>query len=251
MRVLIGNTGLIGQTLLDNMSFTHQFNSSNIDKIQSFKLDNAEIYLACLPATKWKVNQDVLKDFENLSYIISLLKSFRYSKIVLFSTIDVYSDSALGSNEDHTPVISRLNYGANRLIFEHLVSELKTEVLQIFRLPALFGPRIKKNIIFDLLNDNNVEAINSESIYQWYNLKDLNTDILTERTGIINLFTEPIRTNDILKLFDVTASNGNAGVVYDFTTKYSYSGYTKSAKTILNDIEEFIDEYRNKPSSVS
>jgi hypothetical protein len=45
-------------------------------------------------------------------------------------------------------------------------------------LPALFGKHIKKNIIYDLLNENEIHNINYNSLYQWYNLSGIVTQTL-------------------------------------------------------------------------
>ena len=49
-------------------------------------------------------------------------------------------------------------------------------------LPGVFSKNIKKNIIYDLIHNNNVSEINSDSIFQWYNLENLTKDIDTFST---------------------------------------------------------------------
>ena len=127
MKILIGNTGLIGQTLMDNIHFDLKFNSKNVHEFEKYVVDGAELYLSCLPATKWKVNQDVKGDMKNIHNIFEIIKSTKYSKVVLISTIDVYVDSLEGSDEDVSPITKTLNYGSNRYIFEMMVNELNCD----------------------------------------------------------------------------------------------------------------------------
>lgn len=254
MKVLIGNTGLIGQTLLDSIKFDLEFNSKNISELNNLDINGCELYLSCLPATKWKVNQDVISDVKNISSILNIISNFHYKKIVLFSTIDVYCDSPLYSDEIKTPVFKSLNYGSNRYLFELMVSELKSENIQIFRLPALFSNKIKKNVLFDLLNNNNIDKININSKFQWYNLDNLVSDInKIERPGTFNLFTEPLQTKEIVDLFtfdlSIFKSNDNHQI-YDYKTNLTHTGYLSSKEEVLFDIKRFVNEFRNKSAAI-
>jgi hypothetical protein len=178
MKILVGNTGLIGTTISEYEKFDLYFNSKNIHTFVNLVKNGDELFLSCLPAEKWLVNKNIQQDINNINNIINILSIYSYSKIILISTIDVYSQSPLGSNEDTKPLIKELNYGNNRYLFELLVRDiLKYEQLKIFRLPALFNRHIKKNILYDLINDNNVSQINYNSTFQWYNLNMLSNDM--------------------------------------------------------------------------
>lgn len=255
MKLIIGNTGLVGQTLSEFYDFDYEFNTKNINSFDEFCQDGDELFLSCLPATKWKVNKDIKADIENINSIIKIIQKFEYSKITLISTIDVYCDSPTKSNEDYKINVSELNYGIDRLLFELLIKKLvKTKKLQIFRLPALFNKNIKKNIIYDLLHNNNVSDINTNSTFQWYNLDNLPSDIekyssLYPNQEIFNLFTEPIETQEIINLFpelkNLPQYKQNR-IEYDYTTKFSNTGYIQSKEDTLNDIKNFINEFSSK-----
>jgi hypothetical protein len=161
MKILIGNSGLIGTTLKDYITFDYEFNSKNIDELRDVQTDiSTELYLACLPATKWQVNQQPQRDLENIFKILDIISKKQYGTIVLYSTIDVYHDAPAESDESYELTVSTPSYGSNRLFFEKMVkSTLSYQKLLILRLPALFGKHIKKNILFDLLNDNNINKI--------------------------------------------------------------------------------------------
>ena len=249
MKLLIGNTGLVGSTILESESFDHTFNSRNLHTFNDIANDGDELLLTCLPATKWLVNKNLTEDIENINRIINTIKQRSYSKITLISTIDVYNDSPLLSNEDYSPNISKLSYGNNRYLFELMVREMvKTDDLKIFRIPALFNKNIKKNVLFDLINNNNIEQINGNSSFQWYNLDNLSTDIkhYTEtypNEVLFNLFTKPLDTMEIINLFpqhaDKVMFSPNRHV-YDYTTKFGT--YISDNETTLNEIKQFIDE---------
>jgi hypothetical protein len=134
MKILIGSSGLIGQMMLEKRQFDYSFNSKNINEFKNVVEDGSELFLTCLPATKWMVNKDLRKDMDNINFIIDTISKNQYSKVTLISTIDVYNDSPLHVNEDYYPNVSKLSYGNNRYIFELLVREyVKTNDLKIFR----------------------------------------------------------------------------------------------------------------------
>ena len=95
MKIIIGNTGLVGTTLCESINFDLKFNSLNLSDFPNIVGDGSELYLTCLPATKWIVNKNVTGDFENLINILNVIKQKKYSKVILISTIDVYNNSPL------------------------------------------------------------------------------------------------------------------------------------------------------------
>ena len=253
MKLLIGNTGLIGKTLKDSIKFDIEINSSNINELLNTDINNYDLYLSCLPATKWIINKNPIEDYKNLLDIYSMISKYHYNKIILFSTIDVYSDSPFLVDETYNPNIKDINYGSNRYTFELLVSKLKYNQIQIFRLPALFGNKIKKNILFDLLNNHNIDQINFNSTYQWFNLDDLFFTInnMKDISGSINLFSQPLDSNCFIELFNITKGNkSSTKIEYNYKTKYSSTGYIKSSKEVFEEISRFVHDYRNKPASI-
>lgn len=255
MKLIVGHSGLVGSTLCSTEKYDHYFNSSNMDTFNQVCQDGAEVILTCLPATKWQVNKNIPEDLKNIEKIISTLSKHRYSKVTLISTIDVYKDSPLLSNESYINNISRLEYGSNRYLFELLVREcLHTTTLNIIRLPALFSRNIKKNIIYDLLHDNNTDIINTNSSYQWYNLENLSKDIVKYTTmhpdrEVFNFFTEPLETKELLTLFEKQSTPIGKfldRVDYNYTTTLTEKGYLYTKEDIIYDIKKLINGFRNK-----
>jgi hypothetical protein len=251
MKLLVGNTGLIGTTLKDNIKFDYEFNSKNLEELLSLPIDTsqAELYLACLPATKWLVNKDPQSDLNNIFKILNIITKREYGTIILYSTIDVYNNVPLEVDEGYEIPITTPSYGSNRYLFENLIkTTVKYKKFLTIRLPALFGKHIKKNIIYDLLNNNEVEKIKYNSIYQWYNLDKLFRDTNnclkdTQHIQCINLFTEPIHTSEILNVFKLTKEDVNDNpdpIVYNYKSRISNTGYVESKKDILEQIQQFV-----------
>ena len=137
-------------------------------------------------------------------------------------------------------------------MFELLVKNVvKHENLLILRLPALFGRYIKKNIIFDLLHKNQIDKINYNSYYQWYNLDKLVNDTsknigVTNKFRIVNLFPEPLHTSEILSIFNISKEEVDYmsdPVEYDYTVESMHDGYIESKENILEQIKVFIFNY--------
>ena len=126
--------------------------------------------------------------------------------------------------------------------------------LKIFRLPALFSKNIKKNILYDLINNNNVYDINKNSYYQWYNLENLIYDINYyiknyKNEMVYNLFTEPIKTDDIINLFplyDKKKFRYLEPINYCYKTKFNSTGFIENKENILKQIKLLINEISNK-----
>jgi len=252
MKLLVGDTGLVGTSLKEQTTFDYTFNSSNIDRLRYIAKDEDEIYLACLPAAKWLVNKNLEQDTVNMVSIISNLQGIKFSKIILISTIDVYCDSPLGVDETYTPIVKAVNYGTNRFLFEKLVRrDLSYDKLNIFRIPALFNKHIKKNIVYDMLKDNNVNKINANSSFQWYSLDHLYEHITLftshyKDEEIFNLFPEPLDTRELIKLFPgVDKCDWGPKVIYDYRTKFFATGYFYPKEISLNYLKEFINASRS------
>lgn len=254
MNILIGDTGLIGKTLQKNLQFDFKFNSKNLSLFNDFEYKNATLYLSCLPATKWMVNKNISTDIININKIIDTISNQRFDRVILFSTIDVYTDTPPMSDEDSPIHVKSLSYGTNRYLFELLVKEfVTTDDLKIFRLPALFSKDIKKNVLYDLIHNNNVDQINRNSAFQWYNLDNLTRDVESLITNyndktLFNLFTEPLETNDIISLFphykNITFSSPVKSE-YNYKTIHSESGYIMTKEQVLNEIKILVDEISN------
>jgi sugar phosphate isomerase/epimerase len=245
---LVGYTGTVGKNLLNQCYFKDLYNSKNIENIKNKEYD--ELYLSCLPATKWIINKNPDDDNKNTQNLVNIISSVKAKFVVLISTIDVYPNKNNKMNEDYIIDNDKNDtYGKNRFIFENFVKTTFENYL-IVRLPGVFGDYLKKNIIFDLLNNNNVDKINLESSFQWYFLDNLYDDIQYYRkknVKIINLFTEPISNSEIIKNFFPSTENickGKNKVNYDLCTKYDDSGYIQNKESVLNNVKIYIERVR-------
>eukprot|EP01100_Stratorugosa_tubuloviscum_P001416 TRINITY_DN1317_c0_g3_i1.p1 TRINITY_DN1317_c0_g3~~TRINITY_DN1317_c0_g3_i1.p1 ORF type:complete len:275 (-),score=115.56 TRINITY_DN1317_c0_g3_i1:29-853(-) len=255
---LVGFSGFVGQNLLNQSTFQHFYNSKNIEEIKNKQFDI--VVASCCPAQKWLANKEPEKDHQIIQGLINIFETVEVTKLfICISTIDVYKQS-LNLDEDYDCSIDAENhhaYGRNRLYFENFVERKYNGKYLIVRLPALFGNFLKKNYIYDLLNNNGLQNINPNTKFQWYNLNNLTKDILiaiNHNVKLINFFTEPILTQSIVEnCFQDKQNqiqpfnlNGNLAIVYDLKTKYSNifnnapNGYIDSTQSVLNQLIEWV-----------
>ena len=239
---LIGYSGYVGGTLLKQESFTSLYRSTNIGDIDNQSFDT--VVCAGAPAQKWIANREPGADRQKIEELIAHLKTIQCKTFILISTVDVFKNP-IGVDED-TPVDeSGLHaYGLHRRLLETFVEEHFSNHL-IVRLPGLVGPGLRKNVIFDFLNDNNLQAIDSRGVFQFYPMVNLWYDIQTALNAglkLVHLTAEPVSVADISqqgfgKSFTHTLANPAA--TYDLQTKHAQvfgasGGYQYSAReTIL------------------
>lgn len=194
---LIGYSGFVGSSLLKQLKFKSLYRSTNILDIKkkSFEL----VICAGAPAQKWFANKEPKTDLKKIKSLISNLKSIECKMFVLISTVDVFK-SPINVNENTQIDENKLHaYGLHRRLLEKFVEQQFRNYL-IIRLPGLVGPGLRKNIIFDFLNDNNLNMVDSRGIFQFYPISHLWTDIqraLANKLNLIHLTAEPISVADI------------------------------------------------------
>jgi dTDP-4-dehydrorhamnose reductase len=239
---LIGHTGFVGTNLSKQFFFDKKYNSSNIREIEGEQFDL--LICAAPSAVKWKINNDPIPDLCNISTIVNHLSKVKFKKMILISSIDVYGgEISKGFDERCSPPIDQHYYGFNRYIAERYFSSLGD--CSILRLPGLFGTGLKKNIIFDLINDNMLEKISLKTKLQWFDInkiKDQIDFILESNIRLLNVAPEPISTFEIVSdLFSEKLSKckGLSDINYDVRTKY-YNKYSYCKDQIKQDLFNFI-----------
>ncbi len=147
---IIGYTGFVGGNLCDQSQYTDYYNSKNIQEIEGKHYDT--IVCAGIPAAMWLANNKPEQDLEQILQLTRLLGTCSCERFVLISTIAVYDAQQKGMNEQTEDMLeSQLTYGKNRYVAEQEIARSFPKH-HILRLPALFGPHIKKNFLYDLCN---------------------------------------------------------------------------------------------------
>lgn len=248
---LIGHTGFVGGNLRAQHPFTDLFNSTTIPHIRGRSF--ARVVCAGAPAEKWRANQDPARDLATIEGLIDHLRSVETAEFVLISTVDVYP-APIGVDEDSPIDSARASaYGRHRRLLEQFCQDRFDA--RVIRLPALFGAGLKKNVIYDLLHDNRLEAIHADASFQYYNLAHLWSDVQTAAglgLRLVNFATEPVTVEQVARTaFGRTFENRptpSAGA-YDLRSKHAAAfggagGYLYSGAQVLAELAAFVQTDR-------
>lgn len=224
MNALIGFSGFVGSTLLKQASFDDVYRSTTISEIEGKNFDT--LVCAAAPAQKWIANREPVADRQNIEGLIAHLATVSCQTFILISTVDVFK-TPIGVDEE-TPVdeAGLHAYGLHRRVLEKFVQSHFPHHL-IVRLPGLVGPGLRKNVIFDFLNENNLHAIDSRGVFQFYPMTNLWYDIQTALDAglkLVHLTAEPISVADVSgqgfgKPFDHPLAGNSA--TYDMRTRHA------------------------------
>ena len=252
---LIGYTGFVGSNLAKQFLFTDLYNSKNIGKIKGKKYDL--IVCAGTSSERWKANQNPDEDWAKIKSLLDNLERVQAKHFVLISTIDVYANKNKTSESKKVSLISLAEpYGNHRYKLELSIKKHFNNYT-FARCTQLYGPGLKKNFIFDLLNNNALDFTHKNTLFQWYHVKNLWKDICIAKAfniPIINLTSEPISAKVLAKkVFGINFNNttDNPPKAFDIQTNYAYFygskiPYQYSQNQVVDEVKEFIKEYKTK-----
>lgn len=196
---LIGASGFVGSTLLRQTRFDALYRSTNIAEIDGQCFDT--VVCAAAPAQKWIANREPEADRRNIDALIAHLDTLQCRRFVLVSTVDVFREP-LGVDEDSAVDEADLHpYGLHRRLLERFCAQ-RFERCLVVRLPGLVGPGLRKNAIFDFLNDNNLHAIDARGVFQFYPMVNLWADLqraLEAGLSLLHLAGEPVSVADVAR----------------------------------------------------
>jgi len=158
------------------------------------------LIIAAPSAEKWRANASPVEDLTATQRLVEkITQRFRPSRVLLFSTIDVYG-TEFGANENSEPKPTT-PYGENRKFF---ASQIQSTFLNttVVRLPGLYGFGLKKNLLFDILNSRweATDRFNPNSLFQWAEVRwaiRVAKVFLEQGLMVRNLAVEPIRVIDL------------------------------------------------------
>jgi hypothetical protein len=204
--------------------FDALYRSNTIRQIENQAFD--VVVCAGAPAQKWIANRDPVDDRNRIDTLIAHLATVTCKTFILISTVDVFKNPVATDEFTLVDEVGLHPYGLHRRLLEKFVQQNFPNHL-IVRLPGLVGPGLRKNVIFDFLNTNNIHSIDSRGIFQFYPMVNLWFDIqtaLTARLPLIHLTAEPVSVADVSwhgfgKPFTQILSTEPAR--YDMQTRYA------------------------------
>lgn len=255
---LIGHTGFVGSNLARQRKFDFQFNSRNIAEIGGHCFDL--LIVSGMPAAMWIANKNPADDFAVLEALTAALKKVKAEQLVVISTVAVYPEPFGVDENSEINESAQTPYGRHRLLLEQRLANSFSNVL-IVRLPGLFGSGLKKNVIYDLLNDHEVEKIDSSGMFQFYPLDRLWADVsraLTAGLRTVNLATEPTTVQEIAgEAFGIEFSNhpGTAIARFDVQSRHAdifggRNGYLYDRRLVLDELKTFVQRERIRKAAL-
>jgi nucleoside-diphosphate-sugar epimerase len=251
-RARIGHTGFVGGNLKAQSVFDDLYNSTNIESIAGRRYDL--VVSAGAPAAKWIANKEPAADLATIERLISALSQVEAERFVLISSVDV--DPRPVDVDETTPIdFAALHpYGRHRLMLEQFVSQ-RFRGASILRLPGLFGPGLKKNVVYDFLNDNRLDLVHQDGVFQFYDLAHVWRDVqrcLDARLDVVNIATQPVSVRDVAEhAFGRAFTNTLPPPAprYDFRTVHAASfgrkgPYLASSDEVLADMKRFVQSQR-------
>jgi nucleoside-diphosphate-sugar epimerase len=251
-QALIGYSGFVGGNLDRQASFGERYNSKNIEEIAGRRFDL--VVCAGAPAAKWIANRNPAEDRACLNRLSAALGQVEARRFVLISTVDVYPDPVDVNEDSEIDESSLQPYGKHRRELERFVAERFPKAL-IVRLPGLYGRGLKKNAIYDFLNDNRLDLVPADGVFQFYNLHRLWSDIEVAEGGglrLANFATEPVSVRDVAwhafaRRFENQPSS--PAPRYDLRTRHAglwgrTGPYLASREQVLDEIRSFVRSTR-------
>ena len=221
---LIGYSGFVGSTLLRQAGFDSLYRSTNIGEIDNKVFDM--VVCAGAPAQKWAANREPKADLEKINGLIARLKTIQCRTFILISTVDVFKNPVRVDEDTPVDETGLHAYGLHRRLLEKFV-QTRFPLHLIVRLPGLVGPGLRKNVLFDFKNNNNLHAIESRGVFQFYPMVNLWYDMqVALRAGLrlVHLTTAPVSVAEVSlhgfgRLFDQQLVGTPA--FYDMRTRHA------------------------------
>lgn len=246
---LIGYTGFVGSNVAARQYFDHLYNSNNIQDFAGGSFDL--VVCAAGQSEAHRVESEPQRDLENLERLAEIMCSASIRQLVHVSTVCVFDTSDRCSEDTEADPDDLTAYGRHRQWLERTLAD-SFDTLRL-RLPQLYGPGIRKGLVFDLANDHRIEHIHPDGEFQYYDVASLWQDITTAldaELSILNLATEPIRHEDLARdVFGIELERPSAPFekVYtsDMITKHaavfgSDGDYLRSAPAVKESIRSFV-----------
>ena len=246
-RALVGWSGFVGGSLDARIAPVARFRSTDVDRLPAADVD--EIVCAGAPAEKWRANAEPEADRAGIRRLVDALDGSRAGSCVLVSTVDVFADSRGVDETTPADTAQEQAYGRHRAELEEFVRRRFDDVL-VVRLPGVYGPGLKKNLVYDLIHQPGARFAHQDSSFQFYDVRDLWGHVLLARDAglsVVNLATEPVTSAQVAReCFGVDyRCDDRPQVAYDLRTAHAGAlagregPYLRSADEVLTGIRSW------------
>lgn len=252
-RVIVGGNGLVGSAfcrLFDERALAYeviQRENTNSHGIEACDL----LVLSCGNANKGMAMRDPMWDFDqSVARVVPYVHQIRARTTILISTVDVYADP---SSEEQTQEAGDLglatstSYGFHKWLLEENVKKYSENYL-ILRLPALVGPNLKKNPIFDFFEPEKPLFVSPESLLNVIHVDDVAQHALSLLASGAHRETFNVGATSSIKILDLAEiygiKNDYAETAYDNVQTYNINVAKAARYVSLCSSETAIERYR-------
>lgn len=193
---IIGGKGFVGSAFVRHLSGSdHTVRIVTRENFGNTERYNSDIVIDCAGNAKmYLAESQPLEEFDfSVTHALRVVDQYPSDKHILISSVDVY-DILENPSKNHEKVeikiSGRSHYGMHKYLAEQVIQHYCKNWM-IFRLGGMVGPNIRKNPIYDLIN-NKPLRIHPESKYHF-----MHTDKVAEAVMQISLNS---RDNDIFNL---------------------------------------------------
>ena len=217
---LVGFRGFVGSAIYEKLINKYEVIGINRNNYSKNKSKDFNIIInSAMPSKRFwaKLNPD--KDYEEtVLKTKNILKDFNYNKIIHISSISARCQQ-------------KTTYGKNKKKSEQLVSKFKNHL--IIRLGPMYGNKLDKGVLIDLINDRKVYC-NSKSKYSFTNLDFISNWISDnlESKGIVELGAQ--NYIEIFKLKEMINSNSEFEGDIDNQIIKSKNNYNQDSYDVIN-----------------
>ena len=207
MIYIIGGNGFVGS------GFVRVLKAQGVEHVVITK-DNFDIYsgLECDllinangNSKKYLSEQNPMLDFNlSVNSVLDSLLRFKYKKYIYLSSGDVYpnqSNPDLTREDQQFDVSKQSRYGLHKFLAEQMVKNYAKNWL-IFRMGGFVGEGLKKNAVFDILNNQDV-WLTQDSELQFINTNTAATMMLEIATSDLSNEVINFGGDGVIKISDI------------------------------------------------
>lgn len=251
MIFILGGDGFVGsgyKKFFDEKQVNYRvINKSNYIKFKGKKCD---ILINCSTnSKKFLAEKNFKLDFDlTVNHTLNSITDFKYDKYVLISSGEVYYKKSKSATYENNQIkIDKIsNYGFNKYLSEILVQKYCDKYI-IFRMGGFVGEGIKKNIVYDLLNNKKLR-LKAKSKLQFINTYEsakISYEIFINNkyySSIYNLTGKGSVTVSLLKkLISSKSSYHKESTLTNYDMNLEKIQKIKSIPTTASSVKKFIE----------
>jgi len=234
---VLGHTGFVGQTVYNYLSDNHQVCGIN-SKTKFIPTEEFDIVINCAGnAKKYLAHKNPSKDFHINTNVFNTLLQMNIKKLIHISSIE----STFSPDN---------NYAVSKYIIEKCCKLYFPKSI-ILRLGGIIGPNLKKNVIYDIINNKKL-FVTFDSTYNYISTQEVAKIIEKIIDSDIENKTLNIASSKSISVKEIIEEAKNNHIFFNKSEGEIEENYTRIDTSELNKFFtvkksiDYIKEYFNK-----